>query len=251
MKRALSFIFGLIAYSAFLVTILYAIGFVGGFAVPKAIDTGAAVPFTEALLVNLALLGAFAVQHSAMARPAFKRWWTRIVPEPVERSTYVLISSALLGLLFWQWRPMHDIVWSVGSEASTVTLYVLYAAGWAMVFLSTFLINHFDLFGMRQVYIHLIGRTYTPIGYRTPLLYKLVRHPLMLGFLIAFWSAPVMTVGHVVFAGMTTIYILIALQLEEHDLVTMLGDKYRDYQRDVPMLVPFTKRRGKERDAAI
>lgn len=238
MKRLLTIGYGATCYLIFLVAFLYAIGFVGNLVVPRSIDRGVAAPFVEAIVVNVLLLGLFAVQHSVMARPAFKCWWTRLVPPPIERSTYVLLSSLLLLLLFWQWRTMSAVIWDVAWPPGRIALRVLFWLGWATVLLSTFMINHFDLFGLRQVYLAWRGKPYTDIGFRTSLLYRVVRHPIMLGFIIAFWATPKMTVGHLLFAAATTGYILMALQLEEHNLTTALGDQYREYRRRVPMLVP-------------
>jgi protein-S-isoprenylcysteine O-methyltransferase Ste14 len=195
------------------------------------------------LLIDALLLGLFAIQHSVMARPGFKKAWTRIVPEVIERSTYVLLASLLLALLFWQWRPILDVVWSVNSPAANMVLNVIFFAGWALVLLSTFLIGHFDLFGLRQVYLHQIGKAYPTAGFKTPGLYKIVRHPIMLGFIIAFWATPRMTVGHLVFAIGTTAYILIALQIEERDLTNMYGDLYTEYKREVSMLIPLPRKK--------
>ena len=236
--KALAFIYGLACYAVFFVTFVYAIGFVGNLVVPKAIDTGAAVPLQEALIVNVLLLSVFALQHSIMARPEFKRWWTKIVPKPIERSTYVLFASLALLLLYWQWRPMTNVVWSVDNAAGRLVLHGLFVLGWAIVFLSTFMINHFDLFGLRQVYRNLRNHEPKELGFRTPFFYKFLRHPIMLGFIIAFWSTPLMTVGHLLFAVATTVYILIAIQLEERDLVKHFGEPYKSYRQKTPMLIP-------------
>jgi protein-S-isoprenylcysteine O-methyltransferase Ste14 len=242
MGRTLAFVYGAVSYLIFFLTFLYAIGFVGNAVVPRSIDYGgAASPFWTALLVNAALLGVFAVQHSVMARPAFKAWWTKIVPKEVERSTYVLLSSLALLLLFRQWRPMTGAVWGVENAAGRVFLLALFAAGWLLVLLSTFIINHFDLFGLRQVYLY---HDYTPVEFKVSAFYKFVRHPLLLGFIIAFWATPRMTVGHLVFALATTAYMLIAIQLEERDLASAHGEDYRAYRRQVPMLVPLPGRKS-------
>ena len=246
MKRYLTVCYGAASYVAFLVAFLYAIAFVGDIAVPRSVDHGIASPIGPALVINVALLGLFAVQHSVMARPGFKRWWTRFVPRPIERSTYVLLASSVLLLLYWQWRTMPALIWDVRQPIGRLTLWALFWLGWATVLMSTFLINHFDLFGLRQVYLAWRGKPYTDLAFRTHLLYRLVRHPLMLGFIVAFWAAPTMTAGHLLFATGTTGYILIALQLEERDLVAALGNQYRDYRRHVPMLVPLPRRHTTE-----
>jgi protein-S-isoprenylcysteine O-methyltransferase Ste14 len=237
--RILIFVYGVVCYLIFLGTFLYAIGFLGNFIVPKGIDGGALGPRGPALLIDVVLLGLFAVQHSVMARQWFKHAWTKIVPWPAESSTYVLVSSLLLILLFWQWRPVTGIVWDVTLPAGRFILWALFAFGWLLVLTTTFLINHFDLFGLRQVYLHLIGRSSTPISFRTPGPYKYVRHPLYLGWFFAFWSAPTMTVGHLVFAVVTTAYILRAIQFEEKDLVSFFGEAYRQYQQRAPKIIPF------------
>ncbi|MBM4266320.1 MAG: isoprenylcysteine carboxylmethyltransferase family protein [Deltaproteobacteria bacterium] len=240
--RILTFAYGVVSYAIFFGTFLYAIGFVGNLVVPKTMDSGATGSIGLALAVDLALLLAFAAQHSIMARPAFKRAWTRIVPEPAERSTYVLASSAALILLFWQWQPIGGIVWDVTSPSIRVALQATCAVGWLTVLVSTFLINHFDLFGLRQVWLHLIGRPYTHLSFRTPGPYRFVRHPLYVGWLLAFWATPTMSIAHLVFALATTGYILVAIQLEERDLVDAHGERYERYRKSVGMLFPRVRR---------
>lgn len=233
-----AFAYGLLAYGAFFATILYAIGFVGGWVVPKGIDSGVAGPMWRAMAINAALLLVFVAQHTVMARPAFKKCWTKIVPESIERSTYVIAASASLGLVFWLWRPMPEIVWRVEGQVGGWLLSGLSLAGWGLVFAASFMVNHFDLFGLRQVWARLLGRAYRPVGFRLVGMYKWIRHPLMLGFLIAFWATPVMTVGHLFFAMMTTGYIAFGVWMEERDLVSEHGERYLEYRRRVPAIVP-------------
>lgn len=230
--------YGALCYLAFLASFGYAIGFVTGIGVPRTVDHGIPAPLGQALVVNLALMAAFAVQHSVMARPGFKRWWTRIVPPSIERSTYVLASSLLLGLLCWQWRTIDATVWHVGPAPIRAVIWTLAAVGWLTVLASTFMINHFELFGLRQVFAAWRGRPISDTGFQATMLYRLVRHPLMLGFLIAFWAAPTMTAGHLLFSIGTTCYILVAVRIEEHDLTVSLGERYQQYRRSVPRFVP-------------
>ncbi|RZN12485.1 hypothetical protein CWO91_04135 [Bradyrhizobium genosp. SA-3] len=239
--KFVAFLYGIAAYLVFFVTILYAIGFVMGLVVPKTIDTGTATPPVEAVIVNLLLMSLFAIQHSVMARQGFKAWWTQFVPKPVERSTYVLLASLSLLLLFWQWRPLPAVIWEVQDPDLAVTLVTLSFAGWVLVFTSTYMINHFELFGLHQVTNHLVGKEAAPARFKTPLLYNFVRHPIYLGFIIAFWAAPVMTAGHLLFAAVTTLYIFVGIALEERDLVDLFGDDYRQYKQRVSMLIPWRR----------
>jgi protein-S-isoprenylcysteine O-methyltransferase Ste14 len=249
MKRWLIFLYGVVSYAIFFGTFLYAIGFVGNLFVPKSIDSVREAPLGVALLINAGLLGLFAIQHSVMARPAFKRWWTRIIPQEAERSTYTLLSSVALIVLFAFWEPIGGVVWSVQSPLGQGAIYAAYAFGWGLVLVSTFLINHFDLFGLRQVWLQLRRQPYKPLPFKTPVLYRYVRHPLYVGWFFAFWATPTMTVAHLVFAIATTAYILIAIQLEERDLLAE-HPQYAQYRKRVPMLVPFTKRREQASRAA-
>jgi protein-S-isoprenylcysteine O-methyltransferase Ste14 len=241
MKRLLIFLYGITSYAVFFATFLYAVGFIGNVWVPKTLDSPRDIGLGNALAIDLGLLALFAVQHSVMARPAFKRWWTRIIPAATERSTYVLFSSLALILLFYGWQPLGGSIWTMTSSAGVTTMYALFAAGWALLLYVTFLIDHFDLFGLRQVWLELRGRPYTPVPFVTPWLYRQVRHPLYIGWLTIVWATPVMTVSHLVFAGMCTAYILVAIQFEERDLIHF-HPEYADYKRRVPMLLPFRRR---------
>ena len=249
LKRLLFFAYGAACYLIFLATFLYAIAFVGGFAVPTRLDDDRQSSLATALMIDCALLALFAIQHSVMARRWFKERWTQVVPWTIERSTYVLCASLALLLLFWQWRPIGIQIWSVENGVARAALWTLFAAGWATVLTVTFLINHFDLFGLRQVWLPLVGRPYTRVSFRTPLPYRFVRHPLYFGFLLAFWMTPTMTLAHLVFALATTVYIVLAIQFEERDLVAEHGAAYEEYRRSVPMLLPGTRARSAMRRA--
>lgn len=250
MNRIAAFSYGTLSYLLFLATFVYAVAFLGNVGLDRTIDGSATVPFGQALLLNVSLMGLFAVQHSVMARPVFKQWWTRFVPKPVERSTYVLFSSMALLLLFYAWQPMGGTVWEVQDSVGRGAVYSVYAGGWLVILVATFLINHFDLFGLRQVWLYLKGQPYTPLKFATPSFYRYVRHPLYVGWLLTFWAAPTMTVAHLVFSIATTAYILIAIQFEERDLVKVYGAAYDEYRKEVPMLVP-SLRPLPERDVQI
>lgn len=239
--RTIAFLYGLIAYAVFFVSFLYAIGFVTGLVVPTTIDAGISAPTMTAVVIDLVLMSIFALQHSIMARKQFKRWWTQYVPAPVERTTYVLLASLALALLLWQWRPIPAVVWHVAPHRVAMALTAFSLLGWLIVLTSTFLINHFELFGLHQVANNLTGRPMPATRFREPLYYRFVRHPIYLGFIIAFWATPTMTAGHLLFAAVTTAYILVGIQLEERDLIDLFGDQYRDYKRRVSMLMPWRK----------
>jgi protein-S-isoprenylcysteine O-methyltransferase Ste14 len=239
--RLLALLYGVMSYLIFFITFLYAVGFVENLVVPQTIDTGPAAPWPPALVINLLLLSVFALQHSIMARPAFKQWWTQFVPASVERTTYVLAASLALALVLWQWRPMPVVIWHIADPGIALPVIILSLIGWFIVLTSTFLINHFELFGLHQVANNLAGRPMPAARFRTPLFYQFVRHPIYLGFIIAFWAAPTMTVGHLLFAAVTTAYILVGIQLEERDLIDLFGDQYRSYKQRVSMLVPWRK----------
>jgi protein-S-isoprenylcysteine O-methyltransferase Ste14 len=240
-KRLAFLAYGVVAYLVFLGTFLYAIAWVGGFAVPTRLDGAPVAPFWPSLAIDAGLLAVFAIQHSVMARRWFKEWWTQIISPAIERSTFVLCASLALMLLFWQWRPLGGVVWTVEAPALRVALWALFATGWALVLIVTFLINHFDLFGLRQVWLALLGRPYTRVTFRVPGPYRVVRHPLYFGFLLAFWATPTMTLAHLVFALATTAYIVIAIQFEERDLVAEHGERYERYRQQVPMLIPGSR----------
>jgi protein-S-isoprenylcysteine O-methyltransferase Ste14 len=240
----LTLLYGAISYLLFLASFLYAIGFFANAIVPKGIDSGAAASPGIGLAINLGLLSIFAIQHSVMARPEFKAKWTKIVPPSAERSTYVLLTSLILFLIYWQWRPFPGTVWQVESSVGQAVLWGVYAFGWLIVLVSTFLIDHFDLFGLRQVWLRFRNREYTHLNFQESSLYRYVRHPILLGFIIAFWATPHMTRGHLLFAAVTTAYVFVAVRLEERDLVAFHGDRYREYRKRVPMILPFGGKRS-------
>ncbi|TNE52739.1 MAG: isoprenylcysteine carboxylmethyltransferase family protein [Bacteroidetes bacterium] len=244
MKKTLFFLYAIVSYLAFFATILYSIGFVGNYIVPTTIDGTPELPFWQALLIDASFLLVFAVQHSVMARPAFKEWWTRYIPKPIERSTYVLLSSIIMAVMMIYWQPMGGLVWNVENELAQHVLVGINLVGWTTVLLSTFMINHFDLFGLRQVWLYYQDKPYTYLNFRVPYLYKYMRHPLYLGFLIAFWVTPTMTITHLIFAIATTGYILLAIPLEERDLAEVHGQQYQDYRNRVPMLLPLGSKSG-------
>lgn len=248
--RMMAFLYGIVSYFVFFATFLYAIAFLGDFGGFKSIDSGPQMPVGPALGINAALLGLFAAQHSIMARPWFKRAWTRIVSPVVERSTYVLFASLAMALLFWQWQPMGGVVWQVDEPLGRLTIFGIYAAGWLLLLVATFLINHFDLFGLRQVYLNLIGQEYTGLKFRTPGLYRHVRHPIYFSWLCIFWATPRMTTAHLVFAIATTVYMLMAISWEERDLIRTYGEAYRLYRERVPKILPLRFRRKQQEGAA-
>lgn len=249
MGRVLAFLYGVLCYVVTMATFAYSMGYLANYFVPRSIDSGTPDSLVRSLVINGMLMSLFAIQHSVMARKGFKDRWTKVIPEPVERSTYILSASLVVIVMMWQWRPMPQVIWNIESEAGRILIIAVYLAGWAILFLGTFLINHFDFFGLRQVYLHLTRRERSELPFRTPALYRFVRHPIMLGTLIAFWAAPRMTAGHLLFAAASTLYILVGIRFEERDLVRVHGSAYEEYRRRVPMLLPGGKRKEK-RDAA-
>ncbi|HKJ32837.1 MAG TPA: NnrU family protein [Balneolales bacterium] len=243
MRRLLALFYGIISYVVFLGSFLYAIAFIGDFAVLKTINTGVEGPIVLSLIIDAGLLSIFALQHSIMARQGFKKWWAKFIPKPIERSTFVLASSLALILIFWQWRPVNAVIWDVGNGAAQTVIYGIYAVGWLIVLFGTFLINHFNLFGLQQVYRYMRNQKPLPPEFKKPFFYKVVRHPLMFGFIVAFWATPTMTVGHLLFSIATTGYILVAIQLEERDLVSFHGEDYIRYQQEVSQIIPMPPRK--------
>ena len=243
MKRLSVFMYGVFSYLAFFVTFLYLIAFIGNLVVPKTIDSGLTIGIPQSAIIDLGLLSLFAIQHTLMARPGFKRWWTTLVPEPIERSTYVLATSISLALLCWQWRPMKELIWNVDNATGKAILFAFFFFGWGLALLSSFVINHFDLFGLRQVWFYLRNQKYSTVEFQMKSLYKYIRHPLVLGIIVGSWVTPRMTMGHLLLAVTFTAYILVGIQFEEHDLVHFFGENYTNYRRRVPMLIPFTKKR--------
>lgn len=249
MGKLSAFLYGIISYGIFFGSFIYAVGFVGNILVPKSIDSTPVSGLFQSIITNTLLLGLFAVQHSVMARPVFKRWWTKIIPKEIERSTFVLASSLLLILLFWQWQPMTTVIWHFDNPLLEGLMFAGFWIGWGIVLMSTFMISHFDLFGLRQVYLHFKGREYKNLGFVSTYFYRFVRHPIMLGFIIAFWATPFMTVGHFLFALLTSAYIIVGIQFEERDLERFLGEQYLTYKQCVPMLVPLGKNRTDASDS--
>ena len=243
MKRLSVFMYGVFSYLAFFVTFLYLIAFIGNLVVPKTIDSGLTIGIPQSAIIDLGLLSLFAIQHTLMARPGFKRWWTTLVPEPIERSTYVLATSISLALLCWQWRPMKELIWNVDNATGKAILFAFFFFGWGLALLSSFVINHFDLFGLRQVWFYLRNQKYSTVEFQMKSLYKYIRHPLVLGIIVGSWVTPRMTMGHLLLAVTFTAYILVGIRFEEHDLVHFFGENYTNYRRRVPMLIPFTKKR--------
>jgi protein-S-isoprenylcysteine O-methyltransferase Ste14 len=242
MKRIFFLSYGLFAYATFLAAFLYLIGFMGNLLVPKSIDSGVEGNLGPALAIDFILILVFGLQHVVMARPAFKEWWVQFVPRPIERSTYVLITNIIFFILFWQWRPITTVVWDTSGGVLEPALWVLFTLAWGLILVSSFLINHFDLFGLRQVYLYWKGEPYTHLKFNTVGIYKFIRHPLMVGWILAFWATPVMTAGHLLFAVMMTIYILITIPLEEKDLLQFLGEDYKNYQQRTPRYIPFFRK---------
>jgi len=241
MSRILTFIYGVVCYLISLIAFLYSIGFIGNLIVPKTLDSNLDSSTIEGLLIDILLIGLFGIQHSLMARQSFKKWWTKIIPEPIERSTYVLMSGLALLLLFWQWHSLGGIIWNIQNPIISNIIYGIYALGWLIVFLSTFMINHFDLFGLRQVYLYWRGQEYKDLGFRITGFYKYTRHPIMFGFVIVFWAAPLMTISHLVFAIGTTIYVLVGIKLEEVDMISFYGNLYQEYRQQVSILIPLPR----------